>query len=278
MRPHPPSPATRARGFTLIELLITISIITTLSLIGFSGARRMLQSARIVQSTTNLRQLAIANCNYLSDNGTYSPADNQYNNRRWHGARSSSSSAFDPTEGFLSPYLGESEQVTACPLFENIVGGTQSFEDGTGGYGYNAQYIGGRPGGGYDRTTKLRIPALQAQIPDPGNTVMFTTTAYARTDGLQEYAYCEPPYWDYGNGYLTSRPSPSVHFRANGKALVAWCDGSVTAELPNNSTGTINPHGGNSGDYPLGWFGPEDNNGYWNPNYRTTVHTDEELN
>lgn len=97
---------------------------------------------------------------------------------------------------------------------------------------------------------------------------MFATTAYARTSGLQEYPYCEPPFWDFGSGPSGERPSPSVHFRANGKALVAWCDGHVSAETNNkDSAHGENPHGGNSHDFPLGWFGPEENNGWWNPRF-----------
>ena len=89
--------------------------------------------------------------------------------------------------------------------------------------------------------------------------------AYARADGVQEYAFCEPPFWDFGDGPSGQRSSPSVHFRADGKALVAWCDGHVSAESESGSSAEINPHGGNAGKWRLGWFGPEDNNGWWNP-------------
>ncbi len=140
-----------------------------------------------------------------------------------------------------------------------------SFEEGTGGYGYNASYIGGTPGGKFDTTTKIRIPQRPANVTNPGRTVMFTTTAYAVASGLQQYPFCEPPFWDFGSGPSGFRPAPSVHFRANGKALVAWCDGSVTAEIRTDSQGGENPHGGDADSWNLGWFGPEENNGWWNP-------------
>jgi prepilin-type N-terminal cleavage/methylation domain-containing protein len=255
----------RDRGFSLIELLIVIVVVVSLAALAYSGSRTMITRARIIESSANLRNLAIANTSYLADNGVYCPADDQSNNRRWHGARSSSSGRFDPTEGFLSPYLGKSHQVTTCPLFRAMVEGSSSFENGTGGYGYNSSYIGGLPGAMFDKQTKIRIPQRAANVTNPGRTVMFTTTAYARAGGLQEYPYCEPPFWDFGSGPSGSRPTPSVHFRAAGKALVAWCDGSVTAETRNASRGGANPHGGNPDQFDLGWFGEEENNGRWNP-------------
>jgi prepilin-type N-terminal cleavage/methylation domain-containing protein len=253
------------RGFTLVELLIVVVVVAVLAALAYSGSRTMITRARMIESSANLRALAIANTTYLADHGVYCPADDQSNNRRWHGSRSSSGGRFDPTLGFLSPYLGKSMQVTTCPLFRAMVEGSSSFENGTGGYGYNAAYIGGMPGAMFDKTTKLRIAQRPANVANPVRTVMFTTTAYARSTGLQEYPYCEPPFWDFGSGPSGSRPTPSVHFRANGKALVAWCDGSVTAETKNASKGGANPHGGNPDEHDLGWFGPEDNNGWWNP-------------
>ncbi|MGA0845350.1 MAG: prepilin-type N-terminal cleavage/methylation domain-containing protein, partial [Luteolibacter sp.] len=250
-------------GFTLTELLVVLAVLVVLVTLTYAAARRMIASARIAESASNLRNLVVANESYRAEHGVYCPADDRFNRRRWHGARSSSAARFDPTQGFLSPYLGKSMRVTQCPLFSATRKGAASFEDGTGGYGYNAAYIGGLPGAPFDRASYLRISQRPANISNPARTVMFTTTAYARADSLQEYPYCEPPFWDYGAGPSGVRPSPTVHFRANGKALVAWCDGSVTAEPPNDSQGGVNPHGGQAASMELGWFGPEENNGWW---------------
>lgn len=251
-------------GFTLVELLLVLVVIAVLSIVGFGAFQRAVTAARIARSSQNLGQLAAANLLYVADHGTYAPADDKSNNRRWHGARKGGG-AFDPSDGFLAPYLGKSRQITPCPLLTAMVEGKESFETGTGGYGYNAQYIGGRPGGKFDRSTGLRIPEHPGRVFHPAHTVMFATTAYARADGLQEYPYCEPPFWDFGSGPTGQRPSPTVHFRANGKALVAWCDGRVTAEPKNDRAVGDNPHGGDADTANLGWFGPDDENGYWNP-------------
>lgn len=252
-------------GFTLIELLVVMTIIAVLMLAGYSAAQKAMAAGRIARSSQNLGQLAAASLLYVADNGTFAPADDRWNRKRWHGARTSTSTPFDPADGFLAPYLGSARQVTPCPILANMLDSKSSFEQGTGGYGYNAQYIGGKPGGGYDKTTGQRIPERIARVQHLSRTVMFATTAYAKADGLQEYPYCEPPFWDFGDGPNGSRPTPTVHFRANGKALVAWCDGHVSAESKNEASAGYNPHGGDPEKFSLGWFGPEGENGYWNP-------------
>lgn len=252
-------------GFTLFEVLVVVCILLVLAVISFSTGKSMLTRARVIDSTSNLRSLAIANTVYAADTGVYCPAADQFNNRRWHGARSSNGAKFDPTLGLLSPYLGKSMRVTQCPLFLRMLDGNASFEDGSGGYGYNAVYIGGKPGGEFEPKTKILISERVSNVRNPGRTIMFTTAAYARAGGLQESAYCEPPYPDFGSGPSGQRLSPTVHFRANGKALVAWCDGSVTAESKTKAAAGENPHGGDAKKWDLGWCGPEENNGWWNP-------------
>jgi len=94
---------------------------------------------------------------------------------------------------------------------------------------------------------------------------MFATSGYANGKDIQEYPFCEPPFWDFGEGPTEWRPSPSVHFRFSNKALVAWADGRVTAESCDPREVGFNPHGGDAEAQKLGWFGPDEENGYWNP-------------
>jgi prepilin-type N-terminal cleavage/methylation domain-containing protein/prepilin-type processing-associated H-X9-DG protein len=249
---------TTARAFTLVEILVVIVIVTLLGGISAAVYSKAVARGKTTRSISNLRQLATANIAYAADNlGEFCPAQDRRNRKRWHGERSSSGDKFDPTRGFLAPYLGEDGRVKTCPLFSDIVT-DQTFELGTGGYGYNATYIGGRPGNPFQ-------PALLAHIPSPSQTVMFATTALARSQGTQEYPYTEPYQWVDDQGNPVGDLQPSTHFRANGKALVAWCDGHVTAERPNNDESGANYYGGDNEDHHLGWFGPKEQNGYWNP-------------
>lgn len=247
-------------AFTLIEMLVVMAIIALLTSLVVPAVQTSLKRARITESSSNIRQLAQANLSYAIDHrGRFAPAQSSTNLVRWHGKRSSGSSPFDPTAGFLAPYLGGSGEVKTCPLLEAKVQGAASWEDGTGGYGYNAAYIGGTP---QDRFT----PATVASIASPVRTVMFTTSGIARAEGVQEYPYTEPFQWVDPQGVLRGNLQPTTHFRANGKAIVAWADGHVTLERPNDQNGP-NYYGGNNELELFGWFGPSDFNGYWNPEF-----------
>jgi prepilin-type N-terminal cleavage/methylation domain-containing protein/prepilin-type processing-associated H-X9-DG protein len=231
------------RGFTLVELLVVMGIIGLLAAVLLSSFSSTLTSAKAVVSMNNLRQLAEANITYAADHdGYYCPASNDNSlSILWCGTLVGSS--YDLSQGYLSPYLGQSKQVKTCPLLASIQL-DPSHDESTGGYGYNDTYIGGSNG--------TFQPIKAASVPRPAMTVMFTTTGWAWATGIQEYPFCKPPLWT---------PS-TIHFRDRGHALVAWCDGHVTAELPTQIT-----YGGTPSQPALGYFGPTVNNGYWNPAY-----------
>jgi type II secretory pathway pseudopilin PulG len=253
----------RARAFTLAEVLATLAVIATLAVLLIPAASKSITGAQMVQSTNNLRQLVTANLAYAADNGAFCPADDRRNNRRWHGARASSKAPFDPAKGYLANYLGQSGRVTECPMFKEMTKSNKSFEEGTGGYGYNAAYLGGTPSWAYNADGSRHSASL-GQV-QRSHTAMFTTSGYATGGSLQEYPYCEPPFWDFGDGPTEWRPSPTVHFRFGGKALVGWLDGRVTAEPCEPRAVGFNPHDGDASAQKLGWFGPDRENGFWNP-------------
>ncbi|MEX2607331.1 MAG: type II secretion system protein [Kiritimatiellia bacterium] len=240
-------------GFTLIEMLVVISIIGLLTTLTAAGVGAALERARTTASRSNLRQLALAGVAYAVDHSGGLPPGASVNNRlRWHGARASISAPFEPEGGYLSPYLGHSGRVNRCPLLDRI-SNTASFETGAGGYGYNSTYLGGIWSGGIHR------PVHYTRISQASQTVFFTTTAFANQSGVMEYPFSDP--YQSRDGHSLQ---PSTHFRANGKALVAWLDGHVSLERPNTRTGP-NYYGGNNHEQQIGWFGPVDQNGYWNP-------------
>ena len=244
------------RGITLIEVLVVIALLAVLSGIVWGVARMGKRRAQMIESTSNLRQLVLANANYAADHGTYAPAMDPSNLKRWHGSRNGPSDAFEPRGGFLNPYLGDSQEVGFCPRLEEMITDEKSWEQGSGGYGYNATYIGGTPKDPFR-------PAVPANIRDL-HTLMFATTAFANSSGLQEYPFAEPREWVDPNGHLSGKLQPSVHFRFNGKALVAWCDGTVTAEEMSEES-ELNYYGGDNTLHGIGFCGPAEENGWWNP-------------
>jgi len=255
------------RGFTLVELLVGIAILAVLTSLIFVAAGRAIDSANTTAAQNKLRQLAMANLSYAGEHGTYCPAQSADNKTRWHGARDSSGEAWDPARGYLAPYMRDGHYLELCPLLsghENV----STFEEGAGGYGYNAAYIGGTASQyGWD----YAHPNRPGNVPNPAQTVMFTTTAFARAGGLQEYPYTEPPKAAVAPGFPAKSLQPSTHFRASGgRAIVAWCDGSVSLVEKNDASGP-EYYGGNSENAQVGWFGPMEHNGYWNPKYAEQV-------
>ena len=245
-------------GFTLVELLVTIAMIAVLAALLLGAINAVRARGDAARCMSNLRQLSAASLTYIGENGgSYVFAQDPSNRVRWHGVRGGANGKFDPTRGPLAPYLGNNGRVKLCPALQRVLTGSQSFEDGTGGYGYNAAYIGGTRRDPF-------TPERAANVPSASTVVMFADCAFPRATGLQEYAYAEP--WQAVD--MLGRPSsplaPSVHFRHSGTANVAWCDGHISVEKP-TKLGSKNSYGGDAGKWQIGWFGPSDDNGWWNP-------------
>ena len=250
------------RGFTLVELLVIIVLIAALSALAFQGLSAARTQADKAVSAGNLRQLAAANLLYAADHLTYCPADlNGRNLTLWHGARPSISTPFDPEKGLLSEYLGQSRQIGKCPQLEHMINASAFNERNGGGYGYNDVYIGGN--NNYDSQGNA-IPNRPANVTSPQRTLMFATTALAVSGGIQEYPFAEPFREVDSNGRLGASYQPSIHFRFNGRALIAWCDGHVSEELPTGKAET-NFYGGSNKTSKIAFCGPAENNGWWNP-------------
>lgn len=246
----------------MVELLVTLAIITVLATLGFQGYRSARLRANEAVSTANLRQLAAANLLYAADHFTYSPASDRFNRIRWHGGRAKGRSKFDPAKGYLSEYLGGSGRVGVCPEFLRHLSGTNSWEDGSGGYGYNAVYLGGYLN--YDDSGNP-VPQRPGNVGKPERTLMFATTALSKAEGIQEYPFAEAPKFVDSEGNITGEASQaSIHFRFNGRALVAWCDGHISSERSQGEA-QKNVYGGNNKEANIGFCGPTANNGWWNP-------------
>ncbi|MES2569687.1 MAG: H-X9-DG-CTERM domain-containing protein, partial [Verrucomicrobiota bacterium] len=215
---------TRPPAFTLVELVVVLAIVAVLAALVLGALRSARAQGQAVQCTGNLRQLAVANLSYAADhNGQLVNAQDRTNKTRWHGVRLSSKQPFNAALGPLAPYLGKEQRVKICPAFLDALRGKATFEENTGGYGYNEVYVGGTP---HDRYSAEYLP----NIPRLAQTVMFTDTAFARAEGIQEYPYCEPFQRIDSTGRLVGPLFASVHFRHQGRANVAWCDGHVSSE------------------------------------------------
>ncbi len=278
------------KAFTLVELLGAMAVLAVLGTLIVNVVGNVRQQAMTSKSMSQIRELVTANYACAADTGRFAKAENKADTIHWHGRRLSANH-WVGYGGYLTPYLGQDRQVRVCPVFDQLLDEQEGgqFDKGTGGYGYNAIYLGNepvtpsagsssggassappRPGGPRPTGPATRVETVANRpnaLIDPANTVMFTSAALVKEGGVVE-TYLSAPYHALSGGELGQGLTPTVHFRFNGKALVAWCDGHVTLEEPNDADTSHNAYGDDNGKYTVGWFGPTDNNGYWNPHYK----------
>ncbi len=271
----PATPLNQRRvGFTLIELLVVISIVALLLGILLPALGSARESGRAAVCLSNLRQLTLANTAYAQDsNSYYVPASQDIfapggNTQRWHGQRDSSGNGtpqentFDPSRGPLATYIGHAGQVRYCPTFENQIDhDAPAFERGTGGYGYNRAYIGGRNDLFGTSDKAARHTARTNDLANPTATVMFTDAAFFkivnRHNLLIEYSFAETPFIQNFPGQPSNdRWSPSIHFRHKNNTHAAWADAHVDA---NTMTFTHPQFEDFYRNLNFGWFGPQSN-------------------
>jgi len=261
----------------LIELLVVVAIIALLVSILVPALTQASELADKTLCATNLHGLALANCLYAgAHDGFFAPgASDIYtaNAMRWHGWRATVNDPFDPTKGPLSPYFQDGK-MKECPSFKDFIetgGPSGAYESGTGGYGYNNDYVGSRvrwTGDSDDITSGAR----DTEIPRPASIIMFADTAMARGDSNGEYlieeSFVYPPYMFYGEPVIAAPIPyfPTMHFRHNGLANIAWCDGHVdSAEMSFSYPYGKTAYGGYPERWNIGWYGPQDNSLFGEP-------------
>jgi prepilin-type processing-associated H-X9-DG protein/prepilin-type N-terminal cleavage/methylation domain-containing protein len=258
----------RHRAFTLVELLVVIGIIALLVGVlmpALAGARR---SAQTIKCASNIRQIVLACMNYADENRGFWPIAQRdgwwggANLERWSGSRPAVDQPidFDRDPSPLKKYM--SNGIKACPAIADseFLPGVDS---GNGGYGYNANYIGGTQE--LQTNAAYEISAKMTQIHRSSEKIAFADTAFGYdmntgVTGLHQYAFVDSTIFPYWGG----RSWPTIHFRHDKlRANIAWADGHVTGESMAWSMAVGDPANFLAIDFQamqLGGIGPIDTN------------------
>ncbi len=205
-------------GFTLIELLVVIAIIAILAAILFPVFAKAREKARQTSCLSNLKQLSLAMLMYTQDYDETWPIGDYWdagwvNEWGWDYHLDYSTGAVDL--GLIGPYT-KNGQIQGCPSATGLNG----YGRPCTGYGYNVSYIGGLFWPGFLVRPSSGLAAMQK----PSETMLLADSAI----------WTNSPPGVIGNNFIEAPGdflyiSPTVHFRHNGTANVAFADGHAKA-------------------------------------------------
>jgi prepilin-type N-terminal cleavage/methylation domain-containing protein/prepilin-type processing-associated H-X9-DG protein len=231
----------KSKAFTLIELLVVIAIIAILAAILFPVFAQAREKARQISCLSNLKQLGIAEGQYMQD------YDGVVHEMTLGGSRSFATANNLTWGGILQPYI-KNANVFTCPSsdvagttnFAYTAAGRTSYSIGMNSYmGTYYNYFYYVIIGSNEADSRYVRPVDESLIKYPANTVFFADS-FDRVVGTTQ-----PNGWWIDPGYGKGRRN-GLSDRHNGGTNVAFADGhakwyktnSLLNQMAINTSGT----------------------------------------
>ena len=204
----------KRNGFTLIELLVVIAIIAILAGMLLPALSKAREKGRSAVCVGNLKQISLSFLMYVEDYEGYFPPAVYYPTASSEiGWDFATDDYVNYRPGIIGQYI--TGRVFECPSRFTLNSLGRPFT----GYAYNTSYLGGYYGVWFPQP---KPSAKDSQVRNPAGTVLVVDSAIwsTYTNELLANNYCYAPLDPFYYG-------PQVHFRHNGFANAAFCDGHV---------------------------------------------------